>query len=345
LSHSFDKNNNELGISKDTNSSRWVGLGHVLTGISAALYHDKLLTWSQRWQPIRTSAIKTPALWDIPSFTLIPALGPYYDLPMNIGIFAQDAGVDSLYAATIAGDLGQTVTGDEKLWTSNSYDSSRGGVGTEASSAELYGDIDGFWLGLWLRGKAKGQAVRERMRLPMTNANNVKLSTFLGEYYGTIKQQDKKLGMSIDFLNKSTNKTVTSSLQSNLRFTNFVTLLMNQKFRTNLLVQTIVFQAKFAQFTKKNIDQKTAVAAYVSFERWCIQQVAILKTAAAMSSETGYPFSDCIDDDVEPIYLDFDSSLICEFVNDEDLEDPNIDIILADLESDDWLSDDICTIA
>jgi hypothetical protein len=346
LSHDYDKNNNnnEIGISLDTNSSRWVALGHVLTGISAAIYHDKLLTWSQKWQPIRTSAIKTPALGPIPSFELIPALGPYVDLPINFGIFAQDAGVDSLYAATIAGDLGQTVTGDYKLWTSTTYDSSRGGVGTEASAAELYGDIDGFWLGLWLRGKASGQAVRQRMRLPMTDINNVKLSTFLGEYYGIIKPQDKKLKMSIDFLNKITKKTVTSSLQSNLRFTNFLTLLRNNTFRNNLLLQTKVFQARYAQFSAKSIDPKAAVASYVAFERWCFQQVVILKAAAVKSGETGYPFSDCIDDDVEPIYLDLDGSLMCEFVNDGDLKAPKVDTVLADLKNRDWLSDDIYTI-
>jgi hypothetical protein len=345
LSHETDQNNDELGISLDTSTARWVGLGHVLTGISSALYHDKLLTSGQRWQPIRTSEIKVPPLGPIDGFT-IPPYGPYSDIPINIGVLVQKVGLDSLYAATIAGDLGQTVTGDQKLWTSSTYNPSMGGVGTEATSAELYGDIDGFWLGSWLRGKPKGQAVRDRMRLPMTNLNNVKLSTFLGEYYGTIKPQDKKLGMTIDFVSKSTNKTISSSLQSNLRLSNFVSLLVNQKFRENLLLQTIGFQASYALAAGKPINQQAAALAYASFQTWCVREVTTLKRAAALSKETGYEFSDCIryDDDEQPIHLDLDSSVICKFVNDGDLKIPKVDTILANLESRDWLSNDIYTV-
>jgi hypothetical protein len=125
LTHNTDANNDELGISFDMSTARWVGLGHVLTGISAALYHDKLLTSGQRWQPIRTSEIKIPPLGPIEGFT-IPPYGPYHDIPINIGVLTQKVGVDSLYAAIIAGDLGQTVTGDEKLWTSSTYTQSIG---------------------------------------------------------------------------------------------------------------------------------------------------------------------------------------------------------------------------
>ena len=107
-----------------------------------------------------------------------------------------------------------------------------GGIGTEASSAELYGNIDGFWMGTWLRTD-KGQYVCQRMNLPMNDPNNVKLSTLIGEYYGTIKIENRILNMTTKFGTK---------LISNSRFSNLLAMIRDTDFRLNTLVQSILYQ-------------------------------------------------------------------------------------------------------
>jgi hypothetical protein len=328
----------EYGISLDISTDRSTTLGHVLTGISAALYHDKP-NKNQKIQPLRLTGFKitVPIVnYDITSF------GPEIPMPGNFGYVAQSINIDSLYAATITGDLGQTATKPEYLYTPDNYPYSTGGIGTEATSAELYGDIDGFLLGAWLRGKGKGQLARANMRLPMTNPNNIKLSTLLGEYYRTILPKDRKLNMNIEFINSKTQSIINSSLEGIRRFTNFGTLLRNPKFRYNFYLQTVGFQYYYS-ISKKDISliaKQDASSACYRFERWCSDEIKRIKNGIALSLSTGSPLSDCIDNFEELTFLDPDSSFICS-IDDGDELNPDQYTVFADLGEYNYLSNEV----
>ncbi len=125
----------ETGISLDDSTGRQVALGHVIVGISAGIHHP------------------LPVIYVDIGDTRFPLL--------DVNIKKERAGLDPLYATTITGDLGQTVTSPNKLCSEVSCPF--GGIGNEATSAELHGDIDGFMLGNWLCTTINGQAMRESM--------------------------------------------------------------------------------------------------------------------------------------------------------------------------------------
>jgi hypothetical protein len=75
--------------------------------------------------------------------------------------------IDNLYGSTISGDLGQSAT-----VLNNQEPDSFIGEGTEATEAEMVGDIDGFNIGNAQQGKDK--------------ANTVKLSELLEVYYNGV---------------------------------------------------------------------------------------------------------------------------------------------------------------
>jgi|GEM_PF-3880528 len=115
VEHGGNNENDERGIAKD-NGGDYVAMGHVLTGVTAVINRDK----------------KT----DLTSGFMESAGGL-----LGVGEY-----VDNLYASTIAGDLGQSATmiNNQKGVDANTK---MIGDGTEATSAELFGDVDGFNIG------------------------------------------------------------------------------------------------------------------------------------------------------------------------------------------------------
>lgn len=95
----------ETGIVKDL-SGQYLAMGHVMTGISGGLHRKKEAD-----------------------------LTPLYS-------FAAGEKMDNLYAATIAGDLGQSA-----VLVNAGIQHGYIGPGTEATDAELVGDIDGYLIG------------------------------------------------------------------------------------------------------------------------------------------------------------------------------------------------------
>lgn len=130
-SHSGDVAGSERGVGDDC-FGRGVALGHVITGLCAGLHRNTNLDYGNLVKP-------DWVLWSVGS-------------PL-----------DNLYAATLSGDLGQSAC----------YNYSGGQTGnsigdhTEATEAELIGDIDGLLL-----GQAKGPSL-----------GGAKLSDVLKDYY------------------------------------------------------------------------------------------------------------------------------------------------------------------
>lgn len=122
-----------------------VALSHVLTGISAGMYRNK-------------------------NADLVPSGA--MDTVANLPLIGPNIKVDNLYAATIAGDLGQAAS-------EHIQDHSKPllGPGSEASPPELTGDIDGFLMGGHLNELTGGKS------LTTNGKNSMKFSDLLASYY------------------------------------------------------------------------------------------------------------------------------------------------------------------
>lgn len=106
----------ERGVVRDNNGSM-VGMGHVITGLASG-YHP------------------------MPNVDPRDGRGALGNIARGLG---QGSTVNNLYATTIAGDLGQEAVIQNRR---GSNDNSKYiGDGTEATMAEVIGDVDGFNLG------------------------------------------------------------------------------------------------------------------------------------------------------------------------------------------------------
>jgi hypothetical protein len=84
MNHDVISANQEIGISLDDSTGRQVALGHVIVGISAGIHHPLPVIY------VDIGAISFPLL--------------------DVNVKKERLGLDPLYATTITGDLGQTVT-------------------------------------------------------------------------------------------------------------------------------------------------------------------------------------------------------------------------------------------
>jgi hypothetical protein len=114
-------NSVETGLAHDDPTGTPVAMGHVICGVSAGLARNQKLQ-------ITIVAAATPLAF---------LRGRASSLPLLL---------DNLYAATLAGDLGQSASQvfDKKL-------AKRVGADSAATDAELTGDIDGFLIGLSMK--------------------------------------------------------------------------------------------------------------------------------------------------------------------------------------------------
>jgi hypothetical protein len=216
------------GTSLDKSTNRKITLGHVIVGISAGIHHP---------HPIITI--------DLRGITIT----------VNQFNFPRDTlQLDPLYALLFSGDLGQTAAMgmlDSKLGTTNPF----GGVGGEATSEELHGDIDGFMLGNWLSTTINGQATREAM----VQGNSIKLSQMLGEYYRTITTKS---------LNMQSGSVPPYPLESIRRFSNFN--LAFQALRNTIAAQTVGFNRWYAISRKLLPNADNSLLGVSDFELWCL---------------------------------------------------------------------------
>jgi hypothetical protein len=206
-----------------------------------------------------------------------------------------------------------------------------GGIGTEASSAEIYGNIDGFWIGSWLRTNEIGEETCMRMQIQMIDGNNVRLSTILEEYYGTITAQNRTLNMTSGF---------GTSLVANLRFSNFLGMLRSTDFRLNMLLQSIVYQLLDARFNKAGKSSfENTIKSYTAFEAWCVSEFNKLRNASIQSKQTGKPFGSCIYESSDLSYLMLGTYFISELYS----NDPVVgtDIKISELATRDWLNNNL----
>jgi hypothetical protein len=134
----------ETGIVKDI-SGQYLAMGHVMTGISGGLHRKKNYDPTLQKRVVQT---------DIGPM-LLPDLGA-------------GENVDNLYATTLAGDFGQS-----NVLVNERKQIGYVGPGTEATSAELTGDIDGLVI---------GEALSESGYLKKWSDTKA-LSDFIEQYY------------------------------------------------------------------------------------------------------------------------------------------------------------------
>jgi hypothetical protein len=217
--------NQETGISMDESTGRNVTLGHVVVGISAGIHHPPPVIYVE----------------------IGPVTFPVPDLSIN----KQRVGLDPLYATTITGDLGQTATPPSTLCSQKPC--AFGGVGSEATSAELDGDIDGFMLGYWLSTTSYGQDVRSII----VQNNSIKLSTILLEYYRG--RTDHPIGM------------IAGSgfyLEAIRRFFNFTETF--KVLKNDFAVQAVAFNLFYApKIGKQSPNPQQTLTALNDFDKWC----------------------------------------------------------------------------
>jgi hypothetical protein len=144
IEHSNDQPADERGVLKD-NGGDYLAMGHVLTGVTAGINRNK-------------NTDLTKGFWE--SAGGMVGVGEY---------------VDNLHASTISGDLGQSATIKNNESGVNSKTPMIGN-GTEATTAELFGDVDGFNIGNQETGKA----------------SHASLSSLLSTYYGGVEKDEKK---------------------------------------------------------------------------------------------------------------------------------------------------------
>jgi hypothetical protein len=157
--HSGNTKNTEKGIAKDS-LGHDVAIGHVLTGMSAGMHRERAI------QPT-TSGLE--------------------NVGASLGV-GED--VDNLYATTVTGDLGQSASrikhGDQTATQTIGY-------GTEATHAELVGDIDGFILG--------SQIDSSEM-----NKTPSQLSKILSQHYGCQGESNTGIETRFNDFDKLTNE-------------------------------------------------------------------------------------------------------------------------------------------
>jgi hypothetical protein len=147
-SHRGNTAANETGIARERGwSAHAVAMGHVLTGISGGLHRKKSM--------------------DFP-YLYAKASGRSWTDQQK----AKAGGhkLDNLYAVTLAGDLGQSA-----YMVNEGKQTSYIGYGTEATYAEIVGDMDGMNIALNLRHLTGGKSLRA--------ANGARLSEVLLAYY------------------------------------------------------------------------------------------------------------------------------------------------------------------
>lgn len=152
VAHQFHSTR-EVGVIR-TSDGETIAMGHVITGICAGLHRDK-------------------------------------DLSLAKWVSGSPKTVDNLFAATISGDLGQTglakkngkqkeLFGPSGTWTTakcpEQFNRKNGDEETEATDAEIVGDIDGFLLGY---------------KLPQWTKRGLRLSQLLRMYYSNGVVYDK----------------------------------------------------------------------------------------------------------------------------------------------------------
>jgi hypothetical protein len=140
LVHSNVDQKYETGVVKDDTNQN-LALSHVLTGIGAGLSRRK---------------VSPSELVD----GFLPALG-------DLATAGSD--IDNLYTETLAGDLGQSAV----LYNAGEQDMLVG-PDTEATDAELVGDIDGFIIG----SELSSTTLKDEFK-----SGELKLSTLLESYY------------------------------------------------------------------------------------------------------------------------------------------------------------------
>jgi hypothetical protein len=231
---------NEVGISLDASTGRYVAIGHVIAGISGGIHHPEPLNPPPL--SVEIKGVKIPLVLSIQAWSGVPM---FYQVPGG------RYGIDPLYAITIAGDLGQTVTPPFTRSRTEPF----GGVGSEATAAELIGDIDGFMMGYWLASTTSGQDARKAM----VKGNSVKVSTMLAEYYRT--RTDKPLFM-------TDGRGGATALEAISRFSSFnITF---ETLRDTFVKQTVLFNSYYAPIVKLTSSNEIASAEVVwEFEQWC----------------------------------------------------------------------------
>jgi hypothetical protein len=224
LNHGMD-GGREIGISLDNATGRNVAMGHVIAGIAAGVHHPPPVIFVD----VGFARITTP----------------------DLSISKQRLGLDPLYTVTLTGDLGQTALTPSTLCSE--FPCVFGGVGSEATAAELNGDIDGFLLGYWLSSTSSGQNYRSTM---VRNGTGAKLSTMLAEYYRT--RTDRPINM------------IAGSgypLESTRRFSNFRPTL--QTLRVTFVQQMSAFHVYFAALNQRGSELPRALTGFVNFVSWC----------------------------------------------------------------------------
>ncbi len=240
IKHGADDNDKykETGISQDSSTGRMVAFGHVIVGIAAGVRH-----------PLPAYKVT------IPGFKIFRDRVAYITR-VTWGKFAREGlGLDSLYALTITGDLGQTATPKNSLCRENCL---WGGVGSDASSAELHGDIDGFLIGYWLSSTTDGQNFRKKMR---DEKNTYNLSTLLGVYYRTKQNAYLSSVMRSPMSNQP--------LEAIRRFSNMSAELKSPKHRAIFMAQTIGFNNLYSSLNLVLSNSSKALLALADFKKWC----------------------------------------------------------------------------
>lgn len=153
------KERRETGIAQDRTGA-WVGLGHVVTGIAAGLNRHERHDLANR-------QLRRKSGWFIHGQLAGAAFVAFHK-------------VDNLYTATIAGDLGQEAVLHHVFEPELRRQVPFIGFGTEATDAEVMGDIDGFLLGWMLSTGGQRWLDGVGRRFPA----EMRTSELLERYYG-----------------------------------------------------------------------------------------------------------------------------------------------------------------
>jgi Ca2+-binding RTX toxin-like protein len=193
---------------------------------------------------------------------------------------------------TLTGDLGQTaskrVNGLNPLLGASGI-GQFGGVGAEATDAELVADVDGMLLGTYLYGTPQGQVLRERLKAAPNNTNSLKLSSFLTEYYFPQENTGITLGIA------SGNSGSPTVLSSTSRFSRFSEIYWSANpagvtpYRWNVIDQTVLFNnaysTKFEGPEYKASDVGDSIASNGIFELWLGQKIDNSPTSFRQGSD------------------------------------------------------------
>jgi hypothetical protein len=184
--------------------------------------------------------------------------------------------LDKIGTVTLAVDLGQAAFQEGGgVNPANPF----GGIGPEATAAELRGDIDGTLLATFLTGTREGQALRADMVSNRArNPESIRLSTVLREYY----HPSERTKISLSLAAGSRGGRVQMSAQS--RHNLFSTLYWsknaqgNTPFRQRIIDQTAAFHQWYASrgdtnpFNVRPADFNETQRAITVFETWLEQQ-------------------------------------------------------------------------